>query len=57
MPVKDGYEATIEIRSILEEREMDQPCICAVTGHIEEEYVNRCKESGMDLVFSKPVSV
>jgi CheY-like chemotaxis protein len=31
--------------------------ICAVTGHVEEEYIKECMDSGMDRIFSKPVSV
>ncbi len=39
MPVMDGFEASIKIRNYLSERNLDQPMICAVTGHCEEDYI------------------
>jgi two-component system sensor histidine kinase BarA len=58
MPVMDGYEATKEIRTLMEEVETrDRPFICAVTGHVEEEYIKRCIDSGMDKVLQKPVPI
>ena len=39
MPVMDGYEAAMKIRNYLSERNLDQPMICAVTGHCEEDYI------------------
>tara|TARA_B110000285_G_C14787831_1_gene451612 strand:+ start:514 stop:651 length:138 start_codon:yes stop_codon:yes gene_type:complete len=34
-----------------------QPKIVAVTGHIENEYIDRAIKSGMDKVFSKPLHI
>ena len=39
MPVMDGFEASIIIRNYLDEKKLDQPLICAVTGHCEEDYI------------------
>lgn len=34
-----------------------QPLIYAVTGHIEECYIQKAMESGMDHVYSKPLEI
>ena len=39
MPVLDGNEATKLIRQYMYEKELPQPVILAVTGHIEASYV------------------
>ena len=57
MPVMDGATATRTIREFLYEHELDQPIICGVTGHTEQEYVKRAIESGMNMVYSKPLSL
>ena len=36
MPVKDGYQATVEIREYCEENKIEQPYIVAITGHSEQ---------------------
>jgi CheY-like chemotaxis protein len=61
MPFKDGYVATKEIRYyLLRECGLDlkyQPLICAVTGHTEQLYVDKCFSSGMNNVFEKPLKL
>ena len=52
----DGYQSTLEIRKFLKENKIKQPIITAVTGHTEESYVNKCFESGMNQILSKPVN-
>ena len=54
MPFCDGYQATQRIREICTEKQLPQPQIVAVTGHGEEEYVERCRRAGMDQVIVKP---
>ena len=56
MPQMDGYEASLQIRKTLTEQKIAQPIITAVTGHTEASFVKRCYDSGMNQVFSKPVS-
>ena len=56
----DGYEATEKIRKLYNQNKMAyeiQPKIIAVTGHIENEYVDRALQSGMDKIFQKPLHV
>ena len=55
MPFMDGYEATEKIREFLYINKVKQPIIVAVTGHSEKMYVKRAIDSGMNLVFSKPL--
>ena len=48
MPVMDGYEATLKIRKHILMEGLDQPIISAVTGHTEQEYIDRCIRCGMN---------
>ena len=36
---------------------MNQPKIIAITGHIENEYVERALSAGMDKIFQKPLHI
>jgi len=54
MPFMDGYEATKKIRKLYNQMDIaqvNQPKIIAITGHIENEYVDRALSSGMDKIF------
>jgi CheY-like chemotaxis protein len=57
MPVKDGYQATLEIREYINDLGIPQPLIYAVTGHSEDEFVRRALDSGMNEVLAKPMDV
>ena len=60
MPFMDGYEATKIMRRLWSKQGImrdDQPTIIAVTGHVEEEYVRKAKDSGMNKVFPKPFPI
>ena len=60
MPFLDGYEATKIIRKMFQSMDIKkekQPKIMAITGHVEDEYVQKAIQSGMDRVFSKPLPV
>ena len=59
MPVMDGFEATKAIRE-LESRRGDGPArkrtpIIALTAHSVKEFLDRCKEVGMDDCLIKPL--
>lgn len=53
MPVKDGYEATKEIRAI---SDLKQPEIVALSGWDLDRIEDKIKEAGFDKVLTKPVS-
>ena len=55
MPIMDGYQATSKIRTIIHNSGLLQPLIIAVTGHIEDSYLIRAIESGMNELSPKPV--
>lgn len=58
MPFMDGYEATGKIRQLFKDCKIARECqpkIVAVTGHVEQEFVEKAINSGMDKVFAKPV--
>ena len=60
MPFLDGYEATIQIRKLYAAAGLareQQPKIVAVTGHVENEYVKKSINSGMDRVYPKPLPI
>ena len=48
MPVMDGYQATKEIRKFFYQKQLPQPIITAVTGHIEQKYIEKCHYYGMN---------
>lgn len=56
MPIMDGYESCNKIRSYLKSLDLAQPLILAVTGHTEQNYVERAINCGMNLVLSKPIN-
>lgn len=60
MPFLDGYEATRRIRRLylsMDIQREQQPRIVAITGHVENEYVQKAIASGMDKVYPKPLPV
>jgi CheY-like chemotaxis protein len=48
MPGMDGYETTNAIREHLFSLDIEQPIISAVTGHMEQLYVDQAIMSGMN---------
>ena len=54
MPFMNGYETTGKIRQQLYNLGVDQPIIIAVTGHTEEQYIQKCYDSGMNEVLFIP---
>jgi CheY-like chemotaxis protein len=51
MPVMDGYEASMRIKSINERQK-----ICAVTSYTKEICQRRCDQVGIDFIMHKPVN-
>ena len=56
MPGMDGFETTQSIREYLYSENAPQPIISAVTGHMEQMYIDQAVMSGMNQVMSKPVN-
>ncbi|RKP49895.1 response regulator [Cohnella endophytica] len=56
MPVKDGYEATRDIRGIEKEQHRDPAHIIALTAHTLEEQIRRCERAGCNFILHKPLS-
>jgi len=60
MPIMDGYESTRRIRKLFNQMDIsmeNQPKIIAITGHVENEYIDKAIESGMNKVLSKPLHI
>ena len=55
MPVKDGFEATREIRHHELELGLSKTPIIALTASVIDDDIQRCFESGMDAYVAKPV--
>ena len=55
MPVKDGFEATKDLRELQKKKQLPSFPIIAVTAFVNEREVNRCFEVGMDEYLNKPV--
>ncbi|MEL7486182.1 MAG: response regulator [Pseudomonadota bacterium] len=55
MPVKDGIEATEEIRALERQRKLLHTPIIAVTAHDDEDHRRRCNAVGMDGFIAKPL--
>ena len=65
MPVLDGYKASRQIREMIRQATVgsnynfgnERLQIIAITGHVEQEFVEKALNHGMDEVLSKPVDV
>jgi len=56
MPVMDGYEAACELRKLMNEKEIPEIPIIALTANDSEEERRKCFEAGMHNFVSKPLS-
>ncbi len=56
MPEMDGYEATREVRR-REEGTLNHLPIMALTGHASEDDAQKCRQAGMDIVVTKPLTL
>jgi signal transduction histidine kinase/DNA-binding response OmpR family regulator len=58
MPIKDGYEATNEIRNNQKTNSINENIpIIAMTANAMPEDINRCLKAGMDKYISKPFDI
>jgi CheY-like chemotaxis protein len=57
MPFMDGYDATQAIRDYLHQKNIEQPIITAVTGHVDDCAVKKGLACGMNQVVSKPINL
>lgn len=55
MPVMDGVTATIKIREIEQQSNLEKTPIAALTAHVLQEQRQRMLDAGMDYFLSKPV--
>ncbi len=56
MPIKNGYEASVEIKSLIKSKEYHEAVIIGVTGLSGEEEDKKCLDNGMDGFIGKPIS-
>ena len=58
MPIMNGFEASIGIRKYFsQEATAEQPKIIALTGHVDQDYIQNAFSCGMDEVISKPANI
>ena len=57
MPLKDGYQATKEIKAVCDKQGVEHPYIVACTGHTENQYVDLAFKSKFDEVVAKPAKI
>eukprot|EP01016_Furgasonia_blochmanni_P018199 TRINITY_DN20741_c0_g1_i3.p1 TRINITY_DN20741_c0_g1~~TRINITY_DN20741_c0_g1_i3.p1 ORF type:complete len:293 (-),score=78.64 TRINITY_DN20741_c0_g1_i3:13-891(-) len=56
MPVLDGFEATKQIKEIMNAGGVPTVPIIALTSYTDPESIDKCYKSGMDLYVSKPIT-
>ncbi|MFN1647508.1 response regulator [Vibrio rotiferianus] len=55
MPIKDGFEATREIRQFEQDSGLSKTPIIALTASVVDDDIQRCFDSGMDAYVPKPI--
>ncbi|MGF1736283.1 response regulator [Photobacterium satsumensis] len=55
MPIKDGFEATKEIRAFEQQNQLSQIPIIALTASVVDDDIQACFDAGMDAYVPKPV--
>ena len=56
MPIMDGFQASIEIAELCQNQRFLKPLIVALTGENDINVEIKCKECGMDDMFTKPIN-
>ena len=57
MPIMDGFVEAQKIRDFYNSKKAPQPMIVAITGHVEEAYIEKAWQHEIDEVVPKPVNV
>ena len=53
----DGYDASKQIKRHADQNGQERPFIVALTGHVEDKYIQRALDSGMDSYVKKPAKL
>ena len=56
MPIMDGYEATMELRDLHMDSQM-QPKVIAVSGHVDSQFIEKAWRYDIDEFVLKPVKL
>ena len=56
MPIMDGYEATMELRELHKNSQV-QPKVIAVSGHIDSQYIEKAWRYDLDEFVYKPIKL
>ena len=56
MPIMDGYEATMKLRDLHKDSQM-QPKVIAISGHVDIQYVEKAWRYGLDEFVYKPIKL
>ena len=56
MPIMDGYEATMELRELHKDSQV-QPKVIAVSGHIDSQYIEKAWRYDLDEFVYKPIKL
>lgn len=57
MPVMNGWDCAKELRSLMNKNQLPSIPIIALTAYVSQNAYDQCKESGMDDVMHKPLSI
>ena len=57
MPIMSGYEATVQIKNHISRMGLNNVPVIALTANIHKEDQEKCKVSGMDDFYAKPVRI
>ena len=56
MPIMDGYEATMKLRDLHKDDQV-QPKVIAVSGHVDTQYVEKAWRYDLDEFVLKPIKL
>ena len=56
MPIMDGYEATMELRDLHMDSQM-QPKVIAVSGHVDSQFIDKAWRYDLDEFVHKPIKL